>query len=328
GTSTARPASVPCRGGSRPRSHRQCRARRRGPQPPEPARTADNGCGGPAPRHCRSKCTSIRRRAGDRSDGRNGRRHPAPESAGGRLSDASAWPVHDSVSVSRIAVRSTNSRRGMRAPTPPSRTKDTKCFSVSHRTVVYKYPSAPEIAFDTFSRLFHSALWLRNQEDTLREEEPLPSRSLTRPHSLADQAADEIRRRIVSGEFELGQALSETAIAAVLGVSKTPVREALLRLKTEGLVDIQPQRGTFVFRISAVEVRKLSEFRQVLEVAALRLAMRRDAAALGRVLERIVRDMRAAIASGDAARYREQDGHFTSASSTAARTTISFARTR
>jgi len=138
----------------------------------------------------------------------------------------------------------------------------------------------------------------------------LPSRSLTRPHSLADQAADEIRRRIVSGEFELGQALSETAIAAVLGVSKTPVREALLRLKTEGLVDIQPQRGTFVFRISAVEVRKLSEFRQVLEVAALRLAMRRDAAALGRVLERIVRDMRAAIASGDAARYREQDGHF------------------
>jgi DNA-binding GntR family transcriptional regulator len=127
-----------------------------------------------------------------------------------------------------------------------------------------------------------------------------------RPRSLAEQAAEEIRRLIVKGDLQLGEALSETALAAALGVSKTPVREALLRLKTEGLVDIQPQRGTFVFRMSADEVRTLSEFREVLEISALRLGMRKDARALGRALKRIVADMSASLAD-DAARYREQD---------------------
>jgi DNA-binding GntR family transcriptional regulator len=131
-----------------------------------------------------------------------------------------------------------------------------------------------------------------------------------RPRSLAEQAAEQIRRLIVKGDLQLGEALSETALATALGVSKTPIREALLRLKTEGLVDIQPQRGTFVFRMGADEVRTLSEFRDVLEISALRLGMRRDARALGRTLKRIVADMNASLADDDAARYREQDGLF------------------
>ncbi|RDJ94283.1 GntR family transcriptional regulator, partial [Lacticaseibacillus rhamnosus] len=63
-----------------------------------------------------------------------------------------------------------------------------------------------------------------------------------------EQAADRIRNRIVKGDFRLGEALSETTLATELGISKTPVREAFLILKTEGLVDILPQRGTFGFR--------------------------------------------------------------------------------
>lgn len=110
--------------------------------------------------------------------------------------------------------------------------------------------------------------------------------------------------------MQLGEALSETVLATALGVSKTPVREALLRLKTEGLVDIQPQRGTFVFRMSAEEVRILSEFRDVLEISALRLGLRKDARALGRAIKGIVADMSTALAAADAAKYREQDGFF------------------
>lgn len=133
---------------------------------------------------------------------------------------------------------------------------------------------------------------------------------LNRPQSLADQAADQIRSRIVKGDFQLGEALSETTLAAELGVSKTPIREAFLRLKTEGLVDIQPQRGTFVFRMSADEVRALSEFRDLLETSALGLAMRSDAPGLGSALEVIVAQMQDALAHGGAVPYRERDSDF------------------
>ena len=138
----------------------------------------------------------------------------------------------------------------------------------------------------------------------------LAPNTFMRPRSLADQAADQIRHRIVKGDFQLGEALSETTLAADLGVSKTPIREAFLRLKTEGLVDIQPQRGTFVFRMSAAEVHTLSEFRDVLETSALHVAMRADAPALARALEGSVADMERALAREDPIGYREHDGLF------------------
>ena len=141
-------------------------------------------------------------------------------------------------------------------------------------------------------------------------EESLTARTFTRPQSLANQAAKRIRLRIVTGEFSLGEALSETSLAVELGVSKTPIREALQRLESEGLVDIQPQRGTFVFQISAEEARILSEFRDVLETAALRLAMRGKARALGSALKAVAADMKIAVAGGDAGRYRERDDAF------------------
>jgi len=131
-----------------------------------------------------------------------------------------------------------------------------------------------------------------------------------RSGSLADQAADAIRSRIISGEFELGEALSETALAAKLGVSKTPIREAFLRLKTEGLVQIQPQRGTFVFDMTAQEVRELTELREVLEIAAARFAIRRRAKELADALEESVTQMRDALKAPNALEYRRIDDAF------------------
>jgi DNA-binding GntR family transcriptional regulator len=136
-----------------------------------------------------------------------------------------------------------------------------------------------------------------------------PIHILQRAPSLADQAADHIRKRIVDGDIALGQALSETDFAEQLGVSKTPVREAFLRLKTEGLVDIQPQRGTFVFNMLPSELEKLIAVRTMLETSALQSAMRRDAVALGHALTAIASAMRTAT-SGSGDRYRELDGKF------------------
>jgi len=136
------------------------------------------------------------------------------------------------------------------------------------------------------------------------------TRHLRRAKSLTEQAADEIRARIVFGDVELGSSLSENMLAAELGVSKTPVREALLQLKSEGLVSIQPQRGSFVFDMSASEVVHLGELRETLELAALRLAAKHDAKGLIQTLREIVIRMRKALDKSDPVAYRKLDAEF------------------
>ncbi|MCZ7566768.1 MAG: GntR family transcriptional regulator [Burkholderiales bacterium] len=114
---------------------------------------------------------------------------------------------------------------------------------------------------------------------------------LDRPKSLTDLAVDEIRGAIVNGRLAFGEQLSEAVLAVKLGISKTPVREALLRLKLERLVDVQPQRGTFVFTLSPGEVHEICAFRAMAECAALDLAMSLDRPALLAALERVLAGM-------------------------------------
>jgi DNA-binding GntR family transcriptional regulator len=137
-----------------------------------------------------------------------------------------------------------------------------------------------------------------------------PIYPLKRPRTLTEQAADAIRKRIVTGDFQLGEALSEITLAAELGVSKTPVREAFLQLKNEGLVDIQPQRGTFVFQMAPEQISQLTVLRELLEVQALRIAMETDPSALGEMLHEVVAAMKTAVAKADFRLYRELDHDF------------------
>lgn len=134
--------------------------------------------------------------------------------------------------------------------------------------------------------------------------------ALERGPSLTEQAAEALRGRIVQGAFQLGEPLSENALAAELGVSKTPVREALMELRRDGLVEIHPQRGTFVFTMTAEQVLQISEMRGILETAALRLTMERSRESLVAAWAEIVAAMESALAAGDAARYRALDGDF------------------
>ena len=83
-----------------------------------------------------------------------------------------------------------------------------------------------------------------------------------------------------------------------------------MELKRQGLVEVHPQRGTFVFDMNAAQVEKLSQQRAILEQAALDLAMRQDRAALVRRWQAIVGAMGEALASDDAERYRMLDGEF------------------
>src|SRR5213078_2267519 len=84
-----------------------------------------------------------------------------------------------------------------------------------------------------------------------------------------------LRDAIISTELEPGRQVSENEIADKLGVSRTPVREALARLRDDQLVQIVPQLGTFVSPISVAGVDDAQFLREALECSAVRLAAQR-----------------------------------------------------
>jgi DNA-binding GntR family transcriptional regulator len=89
---------------------------------------------------------------------------------------------------------------------------------------------------------------------------------------IRDRVYTALREAIVSTELKPGRQLSENELADLLGVSRTPVREALVRLRDERLVAIVPQLGTFVTLISPQAVADAGFVREALECSAVRLA--------------------------------------------------------
>ncbi len=137
--------------------------------------------------------------------------------------------------------------------------------------------------------------------------EPMP---LERPQLLTDKVCERLRDAIVRGELKLGEQVSEVQLATWLGVSKTPVRESLLRLKSEGLVEIQPQRGTYVFQLEGEQVAQLCHYRAMIETAALRSAMAHHPAGLEAGLEACVTEMREAERAKDLQALAQLDMDF------------------
>ena len=115
--------------------------------------------------------------------------------------------------------------------------------------------------------------------------------------STAVRVAALLRERIAKRELAPGSRLVELDISRELGVSRSPVREALLRLAEEGLVEILPYRGAVVVPLDKARLAELLEFRLALEHFALeRLVSSRDRDRIARLREH-VGAMRAAIAS-------------------------------
>jgi DNA-binding GntR family transcriptional regulator len=91
--------------------------------------------------------------------------------------------------------------------------------------------------------------------------------------TISIQVAQELRRRILAGEYPQGVKLQQEQIAAELGVSRSPVREALGQLEAEGLVVLTPQKGAQVSPISRDEISELLELRLLVEPHLLALAI-------------------------------------------------------
>lgn len=92
---------------------------------------------------------------------------------------------------------------------------------------------------------------------------------------LRDQVFDVLRDMIVSGKLGGGDRLNEADLASMLGISRGPLREAIQRLGAEGFVEFIQNRGAFVRTISADDVGHMFEVRELIEVAAARMAASR-----------------------------------------------------
>jgi len=92
------------------------------------------------------------------------------------------------------------------------------------------------------------------------------------PDRLIDSVYARLRDKILLNELRAGQKLFDRDLAEELGVSRTPVREALGQLAMMGLVEARSRRGYYVAQYSPEEVAELYEFRKILEVSAARLA--------------------------------------------------------
>lgn len=133
---------------------------------------------------------------------------------------------------------------------------------------------------------------------------------LNRPQSLNEMAEIAIRTAIIEGQLKFGDQISEVRLSRSLGISKTPVREALLKMKAEGLIESHATRGTYVFRVRPEDIDALCEAREVIEVAAVRFGVERARAKLGSGLKAVVAQMRAALAGDDFRAYQRLDAEF------------------
>lgn len=104
---------------------------------------------------------------------------------------------------------------------------------------------------------------------------PEPASRAATGAALREQAYAEIKRRIISCEFRPGEPLNEAQVAALLGIGRTPVHQALHRLEVEGLVSILPRKGVLVSPLSLNEVLDMIEVRATNEVLCATLACER-----------------------------------------------------
>lgn len=128
--------------------------------------------------------------------------------------------------------------------------------------------------------------------------------------SVADQVFEELRRRILSLDLPPGARLSEVEVAAQMGVSRQPVRDAFYRLSKLGLLSIRPQRATTVTLISEAAVMQARFVRTALEVETVRTAARRMTAADLRRLEANLDAQDRAITAGEKAAFHALDDAF------------------
>jgi len=128
--------------------------------------------------------------------------------------------------------------------------------------------------------------------------------------SLRDQVLRAIRSGLVTGQIVPGVVYSAAALAAQLGVSNSPVREAMLALVDEGLMEVVPNRGYRPVTLSAADTAEIIQLRELLEVPAVGLAAEGGISDIYAALENLVAVIEETAAAGDVAANLDADRDF------------------
>ena len=127
---------------------------------------------------------------------------------------------------------------------------------------------------------------------------------------LSQRAFTLLRKQILDGEFKEGERLNEATLQKLLGTSRSPIREAFRQLRTEGLVEIIPRRGTFVRRISSDDLKEATEVRAALEKLAAQLSCKHISRNSLSQLKRLVDEMDEKTEAGDIEAYTSLNHRF------------------
>lgn len=129
--------------------------------------------------------------------------------------------------------------------------------------------------------------------------------------SMVDAAYQQVRQRILDNVWPPGHRALETEVALALGMSRTPVREALLRLQSEGLVEIIPRHGMRVLPVSPTDMREIYEILTALECMAVELIARRKPSDEELApLVKATQAMEQALAKDELELWAQADEHF------------------
>jgi DNA-binding GntR family transcriptional regulator len=146
----------------------------------------------------------------------------------------------------------------------------------------------------------------------MRRTAPRRARRRAAPRSsLVDAAYNALRRRILENAYPPGHRALEQALAEELGISRTPLREALIRLQKEGLVEVVPRHGMRVLPVSPSDMKQIYEILSALEsMAAALAAQRRPTDAELAPLVQASRDMARSLEADDLEAWAEADERF------------------
>ena len=133
---------------------------------------------------------------------------------------------------------------------------------------------------------------------------------LSNGYSLADKVFKKLEEEILNGALKAGENLTELRISARLGVSRTPVREAIHRLEQEGLVQLTPNKGAVVVGVSEKDLRDIYDIRMKLEGLASRWAAEQITEEDAKSLRDILELQEFYTAKGDLDQLRNLDSQF------------------
>lgn len=131
-----------------------------------------------------------------------------------------------------------------------------------------------------------------------------------RHKTMSAAAAEHLRLHIINGDYPAGSALRQDALAEELGISRIPLREALMQLEAEGLVRIVPHKGAIVAKLSSEEVEELFDLRALLEPELLTRSVPRLSAQDYKALRELLAGFRKARKGGDLNRWGQLNTEF------------------